>query len=262
MEENVLVALRTVGHAGVITIDNPPVNVLTDEVRDFIRARTIAAQADQDISVIIYTGKGDRAFMAGANIAGFPAMCGKMGAAYGYAESIYRVWDMIRDCPKPTIAAINGLALGAGMELALACDLRIAAEHATFGFPEIALGLFPGGGGTQRMALYTNLALTKEMVFTGKPIGCGRALASGFLNDVVPKGKALDRALELAETIAPHSQKALALAKQAMNAWKAPLEQTGILAEAKLWQDVFMTEDIKEGVDAFLNKRKPQFKDQ
>lgn len=249
------------GRVAVIKICNPPVNVLTNDVRDGLYECTKKAQTDADVACVIYTGDGEKAFMAGANIKGFPDMCGVPGAAYGYARTVYEVWDEIRNLPKPTIAAINGLALGAGLELALACDIRIASENVKFGLPEINLGLFPGGGGTQRLPKTAGIALTKEMVFTGAPIKWERAFQAGLINDVVPQGEVLNQALELAEQIASHSQVILALAKEAINGGIGVTDREGISVEAELWQDCFMTEDIREGVSAFLEKRKPEFHD-
>lgn len=255
------VVLTKEGRIGVITIQNPPVNVLTSAVRDGLKQCVRQAEQDPDIAVVIFTGAGERAFMAGANIKGFPDMIDVPGAAYGFARTVYEVWDMIRDLPKPTIAAIDGLALGAGMELALVCDLRVAGEGSKFGFPEIALGLFPGGGGTQRMPKTTSMALAKEMIFTGEPIDAQKALACGFLNCVTPKGGALDGARALAQKISAFSIPVLGLAKKAVNASVDGDEREGISVEAQLWQDAFMTDDCREGVSAFLDKRKASFRD-
>ena len=256
-----LVRMETKGRTAVITIQNPPVNVLTTGVLDGLSDALDEVGGREDIAVVVISGGQGKAFMAGADIKGFPDMCGVPGAAYGYAHTVYEVWDRIEAFPKPVIADINGLALGAGLELALVCDIRVADERARFGFPEIALGLFPGGGGTQRMAYAANQALTKEMVLTGKPIDSARALASGLLNYVTPAGGSLDKALELAEQISAYSTKVLALAKQAVGAAYERAEREGLGVEAALWQKSFMTEDIKEGVSAFLEKRKPVFQD-
>ena len=249
------------GKAAVITIQNPPVNVLTAQVRDELRECVLEAEADAEVKTVIFTGAGEKAFMAGADIKSFPEMCGVYGAAYGFAQTVYKVWDQIKQLPKPTIAAINGLTLGAGLELALVCDLRIAEEQAAFGFPEIALGLFPGGGGTQRMPRTVGMALAKEMIFTGKPIDSRRAMEAGLVNAVVPKGSGLQSALELAETIGSRSSKILALAKRAMNEGVSASPRAGISIEAELWQECFMTEDAREGVSAFLEKRAPRIRD-
>lgn len=253
------VALEKRGRAAIIRIQNPPVNVLTGGVLAGIRASLQAVREDPAVAAVIVTGAGDRAFMAGADIKSFPDMCGVPGAAYGYARTVYEVWDELEAFPKPTIAAINGLALGAGLELALVCDMRVADEGARFGFPEISLGLLPGGGGTQRMGYATNPALAKEMVLTGRPIDSDRALRAGLLNDVTPPGGALDKALELAETMADYSAAALALAKRAAGAPFAQGKRAGISVEAEAFQDAFLTRDAKEGVSAFLEKRKPVF---
>lgn len=253
------VAVETADHIAVIRIQNPPVNVLTNGVLAAIRENLRMIRENPEIAAVIFTGSGEKAFMAGADIKGFPDMCGVPGAAYGYARTIYEVWDEIESFPKPTIAAINGLALGAGLELALVCDMRVADERARFGFPEIALGLFPGGGGTQRMAYAANPALAKEMILTGKMIDSARALQAGFLNYVTPPGGALDKALALAKETAAYSGVILAMAKQAVNASFEQGKRGGISVEAELWQDAFMTQDAREGVASFIEKRKPVF---
>lgn len=255
------VTLSVEGRVAIITIQNPPVNVLTDAVRDGLYACARKANEDPAIAAVIFTGSGEKAFMAGANIKGFPDMIGKPGAAYGYARTIYEVWDYIRTMNKPTIAAIRGYCLGAGMELSLVCDLRVADTDSRFGFPEIALGLFPGGGGTQRMTKIAGPALTKEMIFTGKPISSERAYEAGYLNYVTPKGEALKKAKEIAGQIASFSVPILALAKTAITEGIGTTDREGISLEAEYWQDAFMTEDIREGVSAFLEKRKPDFHD-
>lgn len=254
-----VVKMTRAGKTAILTIQNPPVNVLTAQVRDELHTLVRDVANDPEIITVIFTGAGKKAFMAGADIKSFPQLCGAYGSAYGYARTIYTVWDEIEQLSKPTIAAINGVTLGAGLELALVCDLRIAEEHAKFGFPEIALGLFPGGGGTQRMPKAAGMLLAKEMIFTGKPIDSSRAMEAGLLNRVVPKGEALNAALELAAAINVQSGAVLALAKRALNDGAAVTPRAGISVEAELWQDCFMTEDVKEGVQAFLEKRRPEF---
>ncbi|MDY0241153.1 MAG: enoyl-CoA hydratase [Rhodospirillaceae bacterium] len=257
--DSAVVAWTKENKVAVVTIMNPPVNVLTIKVRDGLKRCFQDIEQDREVSAVVITGNGEKAFMAGADIKSFPDMFGIPGAAYGFARTVYEVWDYIENFPKPTIAAINGLAFGAGLELALACDIRIASENAKFGLPEINLGLFPGGGGTQRMPRLAGSALAKEMIFTGEHIDCGRALASGFLNQVVPRGEALSRAKEIAGRIASHSQVILRLAKAAVNRGADVSLREAISVEAELWQDAFMTEDIKEGVTAFIEKRTPRF---
>lgn len=250
---------RREGAAAVMVLDSPPLNVLTNQMRDDIAACLEEIRQEDAVRAVVITGAGQRAFMAGADIKGFPAMSKVPGAAYGYAKTIYDVWDAVARFDKPVIAALNGLTLGAGMELALACDLRVADEHARFGFPEIKLGLFPGGGGTQRMPRLAGLALTREMCFTGEPIDAQRAYAAGFLNYVVPRGRCLDQAMELAERIGRFSAPILSYAKQAVNGGVGVSLEEGLALEADLWQRAFMTDDLAEGVDAFLTKREPVF---
>ena len=254
-----LVRTERKGRTSVITLCNPPVNVINSQLRAELKVALQEAAADPEVGTIVITGEG-KAFMAGADINGFPDMLGKPRAAYEFVYDAYDVWFLLEDIKKPTIAAINGLALGAGLEMALCCDIRIASERAKLGLPEIKLGLFPGGGGTQRLPRLIGKAKAKELIFLGEPITAQRAEELGIVNRVVPD--ALEEALTVAEQINQYSGIALQAINTAMDiGCNRPLRD-GIEIEAQMFQEVFMHEDAREGVSAFLEKRKPVFHNQ
>jgi enoyl-CoA hydratase len=164
--------------------------------------------------------------------------------------------------PIPTIAAVNGFALGGGCEVAIACDVRIAAENALFGFPEVSLGILPGMGGTQRLPRLIGPALAKELIFTGRRIGVGEALEMGLVNRVVPQGGALDAARELAAEISANGPVAVRHAKAAANRALDVDLISGLEYEADQFALLFATEDAREGMSAFAERHKPQFRGQ
>ena len=200
--------------------------------------------------------------MAGADIKEFPTMM-KMTQdelKQHLLQGSHRVFDLIESSPKPTIAVLNGYALGGGCELALSCDLRIAEEHAQLGLPEIKLGLFPGAGGTQRLPRLIGKSRAKELMYLGDPISAEEALRIGLVNKVVPKGEGLQAAQAMAEKIAGYSLQALSRIKKAVNEGMERSFHSAIELEADLFSEVFHTEDAKEGVQAFIEKRPAKFK--
>jgi enoyl-CoA hydratase len=206
---------------------------------------------------IIVTGAGDRAFVAGADIAAMSAM--SPVEAKRFAEISNAAMALLDRSPIPTIAAVNGFALGGGCEVALACDIRIAAENALFGFPEVSLGILPGMGGTQRLPRLLGPALAKELIFTGRRIGAEEALAMGLVNRVVPRGEALDVAREVAGQIAANGPVAVRYAKAAANRALDVDLISGLEYETNQFALLFSTDDAREGMAAFVEKRKPQF---
>lgn len=254
-----LVQYATESRTAVLRLNNPPVNVMNAQLRAELKQALLRAVNDDGITTIVITGEG-KAFMAGADIGGFPEMIGKPNAAYDFVYDVYGLWYLLERIEKPTIAALNGLTLGAGLEMALCCDIRVAAENAKIGLPEIKLGLFPGGGGTQRLARLIGMAKVKELIFQGEPVSSQEALNLGIVNQVVPRGEALVQALALAEKINRFSLVALTAAKRAINLGNNMSLREGIEVEAQEFQKVFLSEDIQEGVDAFLAKREPVFK--
>ncbi|SFD93939.1 enoyl-CoA hydratase [Fictibacillus sp. KU28468] len=245
-------------HLAVITINNPPLNVLSRAVFQELDDTFMELEHDRETVAVVLTGEGEKAFVAGADIKEFPQMMGNPDMRAQVME-VHYILNRIDSFPKPTIAVLNGLTLGGGCELALSCDMRIAEEHSQIGLPEVTLGLFPGGGGTQRLPRLVGEAKAKEMMFTGEPISAAAAERIGLVNKVVPSGEGLVSAKQLASKITRHSLQALSRIKQSVDVGINKSLNEGIEVEASLFQEVFQTEDIKEGVQAFFEKRKPAF---
>jgi enoyl-CoA hydratase len=206
----------------------------------------------------VLTGAGERAFAAGADIKQMTHMGVLESHAWGMLG--HECGRLLESMPKPTIAAVNGLALGGGCELALACDLRYAAENASFGQPEINLAVIPGWGGTQRLARAVGAGLAKDLILTGRTVDAAEALRIGLVSAVYPAGELLDRVLETASALAKKSPVALSAAKDAANRALQGDLGSGLSYEAILFSALFATEDQKEGMMAFSEKREPDFK--
>ncbi|MHB1627027.1 MAG: enoyl-CoA hydratase-related protein [Bacilli bacterium] len=244
----------------VVTITNPPMNVLNRSVVESLSETFARLERDDDVVVIVACGAGERAFMAGADIKEFPDALGQPGQAKQLALRLHEVMNLIDHCPKPTIAALHGFVLGGGLELALAFDMRICDATTQLGLPEIKLGIFPGAGGTQRLPRLIGEAKAKELMFTGESVSAESALAMGLVNRVVAKGEALGEARLLAGLIAKRSLPALRRLKTAIDQGLDGTLAEGVLVEAGLFDEVFQTDDSREGVSAFLEKREPVFK--
>ncbi|EFI65646.1 enoyl-CoA hydratase [Bacillus anthracis] len=260
MKNERLVICSKKGSSAVITIQNPPVNALSLEVVQQLINVLEEIEMDDDIAVVIITGIGEKAFVAGGDIKEFPGWIGK-GEKYAEMKSIelQKPLNQLENLSKPTIAAINGLALGGGCELALACDLRVIEEQVLIGLPEITLGLFPGAGGTQRLPRLIGEGKAKEMMFTGKPITAKEAKEINLVNYITSRGEALNKAKEIAKDISEFSLPALSYMKLAIREGLAVPLQEGLQIEARYFGKVFQTEDVKEGVKAFIEKRVPRF---
>lgn len=229
-------------------------DVLLEELADMLDI----AEKDQSVRCVVITGEGDRAFSAGADITMFPKATPVK--AEEFSRIGQKVFGKIEEMSKPVIASINGFALGGGLELALACDFRVAAEHAELGSPEIVLGLIPGWGGTQRLVRVVGLAKAKEMVMLGVRLRAEEALKTGLVNKVVHFDKLRDEVRELAKKLSDGPPVALKYAKHALNfGTQVPLEM-GLRLESSLMGLSFSTEDLKEGVEAFMSRRKAEFK--
>lgn len=211
---------------------------------------------DPLVRVVIITGSG-KAYCAGGDLAAFSQF--DPASAKEFAMRGLNYQKLLMDMPKPTIAAVSGYAFGGGMENVLLCDLRIAAENAKFALPEIKVGIFPGGGGTQRLVQNTSICKAKEMIFLGEPIGAEEALRLGIVNRVVPTERLMDVAMEWAQKLCRRPPLALREAKKAINAaWGLDI-YAGMEQEMEAWSGLYDTEDQKEGMQAFLEKRKPVF---
>jgi len=240
-----------------ITINHPPVNAMNDQVFQELDEAIEAVKAEEAGAVIVI-GAGEKAFVAGADISEFPYLDGEGG--YKLSVRGQRVFDKIAELPVPAIAAVNGFALGAGLELALCCDIRIASENAKLGLPETNLALIPGYAGTQRLARLVGSGKAKEMVFTAEHISAEEALQIGLVQKVASQGEVMDAARSMAQKIIIKGPLAIRSAKKAIDEGLKVSLQEGQEIEAKHFGALFDTEDQKEGAKAFLEKRKPEFK--
>jgi len=251
---NILVEAR--GRVGLVTLNRPnALNALNDALMDELGSALLAFDGDDAIGAIVLTGS-DKAFAAGADIG---AMKDWSYMDVFKSEYITRNWEGIRLIRKPVIAAVSGYALGGGCELAMMCDIVIAAESAKFGQPEIRLGIIPGAGGTQRMPRAVGKAKAMDLVLTGRMMDAQEAERAGLVSRVVPTDHVLDAALAAATTIASYSLPSVMMAKEAINrAYEAPLAE-GLLFERRLFHSLFATDDQKEGMAAFVEKRPARF---
>lgn len=253
----IIVEKRLENKVGVITLHRPDVrNAINATMREELTRAITEMETDADVRAMILTG-GPKVFAAGADIA---AMVDTTGMEMFGRASLWDLTLIMEQSKKPVIAAIAGFCLGGGCELAMGCDIRIAAESATFGQPEINIGIIPGAGGTVRLAKLVGLGKAKELVLTGSMISAQEALAINLVNKVVPDEMLMDEAIRMAKSITRHSSVAVGLAKHSVqNASDADLH-TGRVIERACFSLAFSSEDKKEGMRAFLEKRKPNYK--
>jgi enoyl-CoA hydratase len=253
--ENILTETR--GRVGIVTLNRPrQLNALSDALMDDLGHALRAFDDDESIGAIIITGS-ERAFAAGADVS---AMADRSYIDVYKCQFITRNWETIRLVRKPVIAAVSGVALGGGCELAMMCDIVIAAETAKFGQPEIKLGVIPGAGGTQRLPRAVGKAKAMDLILTGRMMDAQEAERAGLVSRVVAPDKLLDEALAAADAICDYSMPAVTMAKEAVNrAYESALTD-GVLYERRLFYSLFATEDQKEGMRAFIEKRKPTFR--
>ena len=244
---------------GVITLNRPKqLNALNDQLMNELGEALKAFEADEKIGCMVITGS-EKAFAAGADISAM--------AKYSFADAyrgdfITRNWETIRSIRKPVIAAVSGFALGGGCELAMMCDFIIAADNAKFGQPEIKLGVIPGAGGTQRLPRAISKSKAMDMCLTARMMDAAEAERSGLVSRVVPLDKLMEETLAAAITISGFSQITVMAAKEAVNrAYEGQLSD-GLMFERRLFHSLFATQDQKEGMDAFLNKRPANFTNQ
>ena len=249
-----LVEVTKQGNVGIVTMNRPEaLNALSSAVFADLTAALDQVEQDDDVYVVIITGAG-RAFVAGADIGEMANMNVEEGLAFSeLGNSLLMRVDMF---PKPTIAAVNGFALGGGCELSLACDIRIASEKAKFGQPEVGLGIIPGFGGTQRMARIIGTGAAMELIYTAETIDAKRAEAIGMANHVVAPDELMDFALNLANKIAANAQVAIRTSKMAIRRGIDCDISTDVTYEALAFATCFGTEDQKDAMKAFVEKRK------
>lgn len=239
----------------VLTINRPDkLNALNSELLDELDETFTELKRNKMVSAVIITGAGDKAFMAGADISELSSLDSESGKKISLKGQ--GVFDRIEAFPKPVIAVVNGFALGGGAELAMACHLRVAAENALFGLPEVSLGLIPGYGGTQRLPRLIGRGKAMEIILTGGKIPAKEAEELGLVNKTVINGNAIEEARKLLVSILKNSPKAISKAIKAINS--AGMSD-GYEKEAELFGELCETDDFKEGISAFFEKRKPDF---
>jgi enoyl-CoA hydratase len=245
------------GAVSRIELDNQPLNLVTGEMMERLDAALDELARDGDVRAVVVTGAGTRAFCAGSDVKEFEGLAGRV--AQGkllYEKYVYR---KLAELPVPTIAAIEGDALGGGLELALCCDLRIASERARLGMPEVRLGVIPGSGGTQRLPAVVGPARAKELILVGELISAQRAEQIGLVNAVAAEGEALAAATDMAERIAQRGPAAVREAKRLIERARDLDLDAGLAAELDASDRVFAGEDMLEGARAFFAKRPPEF---
>ena len=256
-QQHIIVETRE--RVGLIQLNRPQaLNALSDALMDELGAALLRFDADDNIGAIVITGN-DKAFAAGADIG---AMSTWTYMDVFKTDYITRNWETLRRIRKPVIAAVGGFALGGGCELAMMCDIVIAADSAKFGQPEIKLGIMPGAGGTQRLPRAVGKAKAMDLVLTARMMDAAEAERAGLVSRVVAASELLEQSLKIAATIASFSLPAVMMAKESVNrAYELPLAE-GVLFERRLFHSLFATTDQKEGMAAFVEKRAPRFNHQ
>lgn len=249
------ILLNTEGHVAIITINRPKaLNALSTQVLTELNEALDQVNENKDVYCVIITGAGDKSFVAGADIAEMKDKSVEEAAVYGkFGNEVFRKIETFR-CP--VIAAINGFALGGGCELAMSCDIRLAADTAVFGQPEVGLGITPGFGGTQRLARLVGAGIAKEMIFGARNIKADRAYAINLVNAVYPLEELMSAALKMANGIAKNAPIAVAYSKQAINKGLQTDIDGGIEIEVEEFSNCFATEDQTYGMTCFLEKVK------
>jgi enoyl-CoA hydratase len=246
------------GNVGVLTLNRPDaLNAISVAMLDELDVHLDAIEADGAVRAVVITGGGEKAFCAGADI-GHMREASPMEAR-DFAGRGHAVLSRIEACERPVIAAVNGYALGGGCEMALACDIRLASENAVFGLPEVSLGIFPGWGGTQRLARTTSLGIAKEIIFTGRRVPADEAHRIGLANHVYPLSELVDKAVEMGEMIASRGPWAVARAKEMVNLSLGGDLKHQLARELETFALAFATKDQREGMAAFFEKRPPEF---
>ena len=254
-----LIQLEKRGHIAVLTIANPPANTWTADSLAALKATVEELNDDRNIFALVVTGQGEKFFSAGADLKTFAD--GDRARANDMAQRFGEAFAALTAFRGVSIAAINGYAMGGGLECAMACDIRIAEEHAQMALPEASVGLLPCAGGTQNLPWLVGEGWAKRMILCGERVTAAKALEIGLVEEVVPTGNGLEAALKLAEGACKQSPSSIARCKQlVMSARDGRSHSDGWRMERELFVELFHTEDQKEGVNAFLEKRKPDWK--
>jgi enoyl-CoA hydratase len=253
------VSVEQDGAVAVVTIDHPPVNALSAGLLDELEAEIERLDADDGVRAIVVRGAGERAFVAGADISEFPSLRDASSDEGGSARGIQKLGARMDKARTPFVAAIHGFCLGGGLELAMACDIRVASEDAQLGQPEIKLGLIPGGGGTQRLPRLVGLGRALYLNLTGDPIDARTAYDWGLVERVVAREELLDTAVGVAKTIASRSPHSVAVLRELARTTRDLSLEEGLRREADGFLRCLRSADGAEGVAAFLEKRDPQF---
>jgi enoyl-CoA hydratase len=247
------------GAVAVVTIDHPPVNALSAPLLEELEAEVVRMDGDESVRAVVLKGAGERAFVAGADISEFPSLRDARPQEGGSARGIQKLGARMDKARTPFVAAIHGFCLGGGLELAMACDIRVAAEDAQLGQPEIKLGLIPGGGGTQRLPRLVGLGRALYLNLTGDPIDGKTAYDWGLVERVVPRAELLETAVGIAKAIAARSPHSVAVLRELARTTRDLSLEEGLRREADGFRRCLASEDGAEGVAAFLEKREPQF---
>jgi len=255
VSELISLELDPVAHLELV---NPPLNLVTRELTEQLREALARLAAADDVRAVVVTGSGERAFCAGSHIGEFEGLHGRVAEGKLLLEKL--VYRQLAKLPMPTIAAIEGDALGGGLELALCCDLRIASARAQLGMPEVRLAVLPGSGGTQRLPRVVGPARAKELILTGRIISAEEAERIGLVNQVVPPGEARKAADAVAEEIAARGPLAVREAKRLIDAAMDLDLDAGLAAELDASERIFASEDMLEGANAFFGKRDPEYR--
>ncbi len=250
----------TLGRVAHLELVNPPLNLVTGELLEALGTAlaTLAAASADEVRAVVLSGRGERAFSAGSHVGEFESQRGPGGRERQAFEA--GIARRLAGLPMPTIAAIEGNALGGGLELALCCDLRIASERARLGLPEVRLAVIPGAGGTQRLPRVVGEAWAKELVLTGRVLTATEAAQIGLVHEVVPAGEAVARAVAIGEEIAARGPLAVREAKRLIAAATELDLESGLAAELDASVRIFATDDMLEGAHAFLGKRDPEYR--
>ena len=253
------IVVSQVGQVALLELSNPPLNVVTLALTRELGAALADLECDRSVRALVVTGAGDRAFCAGSDIRELPELASPGLAVERKLRPQNQVFDRLAGFPKPTVAALNGLTLGGGLEIALCCDFLVAGSDVEVGLPEIRLGVFPSSGGPLRLQRRIGPTRAKEMIFLGERIDAATAQTWGLVNKVVPPGLARQEALALATRLSEGPRRALQLVKGLIDQSAAMSAHEAIARSLTLSDEVFSSEECREGVSAFLEKRRPRF---